>query len=93
MVMPSHEISYLTACHIVSLKIQFFCLDTNEYLEKTKNEINDYVNPYVIYNDTDFNWLIQLFILLGIVYIFLQAFRNFVCFLELMYVFLNLYIC
>ena len=33
-------------------------LDDIEYLKKIENEVNNYVNPYTICNDTNFNWLI-----------------------------------
>ena len=32
-------------------------LDDTEYLEKIGSEINTYINPYVICDDTDFNLL------------------------------------
>ena len=33
-------------------------LDDSEYLEKIKIEVNNYVNPYIICDDMDFNCLI-----------------------------------
>ena len=33
-------------------------LDDTKYLKKIKNKVNNYVNPYVICDDTDFNRLL-----------------------------------
>ena len=30
-------------------------LNDTKYLEKIENEVNNYVNPYAIYDDTNFN--------------------------------------
>ena len=32
-------------------------LDDNEYIEKIESEVNNSVNSYVIYDDTDLKWL------------------------------------
>ena len=47
-------------------------LDNTEYFKKIENKVNNYINPYAIYDDTDFNWLIQFVMFLGLVYIFLK---------------------
>ena len=33
------------------------CLDDNEYMEKIESEVSDYINPYAICDDIDFNRL------------------------------------
>ena len=47
-------------------------LNDIEYLKKIENEVNNYVNPYIMYDDANFNWLAHVVY----IYIFLKTTRT-----------------
>ena len=49
------------------------CLDDIKYLEKIENEVNNYVNPYTICDNIDFNCLMLFIMFLGFKYIFMKT--------------------
>ena len=48
-------------------------LDDTKYLEKIENEVNNYVNPYTICDNIDFNCLMLFIMFLGFKYIFMKT--------------------
>ena len=49
-------------------------LDNTKY-QKTKSEINNYVIPYAICDNTNFNWLIEFVMFFGLIYVSLKTTR------------------
>ena len=45
-------------------------LENNEYIGKIESEVNDYVNPYAICDDIDFNWLMKFVMPLELIHVF-----------------------